>query len=80
MMEEGEQTVHGPGGVEVVISFLPNNEILVRVPPTCVVRTETLEVELPSSCFGIYPSRSEMQNGGVMKMARRLMAEEFARK
>ena len=39
-MEEGEQTVRGPGGVEVVISFLPNNEILVRAPPPFVVRTE----------------------------------------
>ena len=52
-MTEGEQTVRGPGGVEVVISFLPNNEILVRVPPPFVVRTETLEVGFPLTSFAL---------------------------
>ena len=46
-MEEGEQTVRGPGGVEVVISFLPNNEILFRVPPPFVGRIEPLVVTSP---------------------------------
>jgi len=46
-LEEG-YTVRGPDGVEVVISFLPNNDILVRAPPPFVVRSETLEV-LPTS-------------------------------
>ena len=39
-MEEEERIVHGPEGVEVVISFLPNNEIRVRVPPSFVVSSE----------------------------------------
>lgn len=50
MEDPAEQTVRGPGGVEVVISFLSNNEILVRVPPSFVVRNDnTVEVVFPCS-------------------------------
>ena len=50
-MGDGAQTVCGPYGVEVIISFLPNNEILVRVPLPFVVRSETFEVFSPPSCY-----------------------------
>jgi len=53
-MEGGEQSVRGPDGVEVIISFLPNNEILVRVPPSFVVRSDTLEVTFPLLPVTIY--------------------------
>jgi len=33
MEDVEEHIVRGPEGVEVVISFLPNNKILVCVPP-----------------------------------------------
>mgnify|MGYP006983381927 CR=1 FL=1 len=44
---EAAQSVCSPDGVEVVFSFLSNNEILVQVPPSFVVRTITLEVCFP---------------------------------
>jgi hypothetical protein len=51
-MEDGVQIVRGPGGIEVIVSFLPNNEILVRVPPPFVVCSETFEVlPAPSCCL-----------------------------
>jgi len=78
-MTEGEQTVRGPGGVEVVISFLPNNEILVRVPPPFVVRTETLQVDLMQISVRL-TSPSEMQRGGGTKKARRMTIEERSKK
>jgi len=78
LMEEGEQTVHGPGGVEIIISFLPNKEILLRIPPAFNVRTETFEVALtcPSvtaseNLILALPSPSATPNGGATQEARK---------